>query len=170
MGRQDPYSTLALYFSNPVPAIDATAESTTTTAADAGASGGLEDSTSAVHRSKQQRYVHIQFVVRFMQGPGQYVTRVITHSRPQLMVPLQRPHRVELIASVWLRLEPEAPSNPLSLQTVDQDATAVLLAKAAVRQAMPPADAVDTYESRKAHADKASLDFESDLHDPHDCI
>jgi hypothetical protein len=63
-----------------------------------------------------------------------------------------------------LRIEPEAPSNPLSLQTVDQDATAVLLAKAAVLQAMPPADAVDTYETRKAHADKVSLHFKSDLH------
>jgi cytochrome c5 len=58
-----------------------------------------------------------------------------------------------------LRIEPEALSNPLSLHTVDQDATAVLLAKAAVLQAMPPADAADTYETRKAHADKVSLDF-----------
>jgi hypothetical protein len=78
MGRQDPYSTLALYFSNPTTAIDTTADAAATTAS-AGASGNLKDCISAVHSSEQQRYVHIQFIVRFMQGPGQHVTRVITH-------------------------------------------------------------------------------------------
>jgi hypothetical protein len=61
-----------------------------------------------------------------------------------------------------VRIEPEAPLNPLSLHTVDQDATAVLLAKAAVLQAMPPADAVDTYETRKACANQVSCHFDSD--------
>jgi hypothetical protein len=80
MGRQDPYSTLALCFSNPAPTVDATAESSATTAnGDSSGSVGVKDSTSAVHSSAQQRYVPIQFVARFMQGPGQYVTRVITH-------------------------------------------------------------------------------------------
>jgi hypothetical protein len=79
MGRQDSYSTLALYFSNPTTTVDNTIAVTAATTASAGASGNLKDHTSAVHRLEQQRYVHIQFVVRFMHSPGQYVTRVITH-------------------------------------------------------------------------------------------
>jgi hypothetical protein len=82
MGRQDPYSTLALYFSNPTATVDTvdTAAATAAGGTGANASGSVQDQhTSTVQSSEHQRYVHIQFVVRFMQGPGQHVTRVITH-------------------------------------------------------------------------------------------